>query len=84
MTRHTFWVIERFENGQSQGYWDGGNSRTFVRDIEQAIHFCREQDARPIVRSWHWQDVKITEHLYLAPMTHLPGGGSHDNGELDE
>ena len=63
---NTFWVIERFENGKSAGYWDGGSSRSFIADIEKAIHFCRRQDAFWATRGWHWGDTQITEHLYLA------------------
>lgn len=62
-----FWVIERFEDGQSAGYWNGMNSRSFVTNIEAAIQFRRREDALPIKSSWHWRDVKITEHGYVAP-----------------
>lgn len=62
----SFWVVERFENGRSAGYWDGASSRSFQPDIDQAIHFCRQQDAFWATRGWHWNDVRITEHLYLA------------------
>lgn len=60
-----FWVLERFENDQSLGYWNGASSRSFVNDIDAAVQFRRKEDAMPIKRSWHWQDVKITEHGYL-------------------
>lgn len=64
----TFWVIERFENGKSQGYWAGDSSRDFIAEIDNAIHFCRKEDAWRIKRGWHWNDTQVTEHVYL------PGG----------
>jgi hypothetical protein len=62
---NTFWVIERFENGKSQGYWAGDSSRDFITEIDNAIHFCRRDDAWRIKRGWHWQDTQVTEHAYL-------------------
>lgn len=58
-----FYVIEQFTNGKSQGYWNGGSSRSFVPDIDAAMQFCRYVDAQRAIAGWHWQDVKITEHL---------------------
>lgn len=63
--RHTFWVVERFEDDRSAGYWDGGNSRSFVADIDNAIQFCRRQDAMWVIVGWHWRDVQTTEHIML-------------------
>lgn len=60
-----FWVLERVENDQSAGYWNGLNSRSFVSDIDAAVQFRRREDALPIKSSWHWQDVEITEHAYV-------------------
>ena len=61
-----FWVIERFENGQSKGYWDGGSSRCFNTNIEKAVQFRRHQDAFWATKGWHWTDTKITEHGFIA------------------
>lgn len=61
----TFWVVERFENERSAGYWSGGNSRAFLTDIEKAVHFCRREDAMWTIIGWHWGDVQITEHAYV-------------------
>lgn len=71
--RRSFWVVERFENGRSVGYWDGGSSRHFVTDIDKAIQFCRKMDAYFVVRLWHWKDIEICEHIYLAPEPILKG-----------
>lgn len=60
-----FWVIERLENGQSVGYWNGCNSRSFVTNIDAAIQFRRREDATPIKSSWHWKDTQITQHGYV-------------------
>jgi len=60
-----FWVIERFENGKSQGYWAGDSSRDFITEIDNAIQFCRKEDAWRIKRGWHWNDTQVTEHAYL-------------------
>ena len=60
-----FWVVERFDHGRSGGYWDGGSSRSFVTDIDQAIQFNRRQDAKNLIVGWHWADVQITAHLML-------------------
>jgi hypothetical protein len=60
-----FWVIERFENGQSKGYWNGMNSRSFISDIDCAVQFRRKEDALPIHSSWHWTDTRITQHGYI-------------------
>jgi hypothetical protein len=62
----TFWVVERFENGKSAGYWDGGHSRSFQPDIEKAVHYCRREDAFWSTRGWHWDDIQLTEHAYIA------------------
>lgn len=64
--RPTFWVVERFENDKSIGYWDGGHSRAFVTDIDKAVQFCRQQDAMWTIVGWHWKDVQITEHTRLV------------------
>jgi hypothetical protein len=64
-TKASFWVIERFENGRSLGYWNGDSSRDFVTDIELAIQFRRRDDAWRIKRGWHWTDTQATEHSYL-------------------
>lgn len=61
-----FHVVERFEDGKSAGYWDGGNSRSFISDIDKAVQFCRKQDAFWATRGWHWNDTKITEHIMLG------------------
>lgn len=61
----SFWVVEQFVNEQSQGYWNGGSSRDFVKNIDDAMQFCRKLDANRAIWGWHWQDVKVTEHLYL-------------------
>lgn len=61
----SFWVIERFANGKSLGYWAGDNSRCFIAEIDNAIHFCRKDDAWRIKRGWHWEDTQVTEHCYL-------------------
>jgi len=62
----SFWVIERFENGKSLGYWNGDSSRDFVTDIDLAIQFRRRADAWRIKRGWHWMDTEVTEHSYLS------------------
>lgn len=62
----SFWVIERFLNGKSFGYWAGDSSREFVLEIDHAIQFCRREDAWRIKRGWHWADTEVTEHLYMA------------------
>jgi hypothetical protein len=62
----SFWVVERFENGKSAGYWDGANSRSFQSEIDKAIQFRRQQDAFWATRGWHWTDVQITEHCYIG------------------
>ncbi|MDB5777551.1 MAG: hypothetical protein JWP38_3684 [Herbaspirillum sp.] len=61
-----FWVVEQFTNGQSSGYWDGANSRSFISDIEKAVHFCRHEDALWSTRGWHWNDTQITEHVIFG------------------
>jgi hypothetical protein len=63
--RQSFWVIERFENGRSAGYWDGASSRSFLLDIEKAIQFRRREDCFWATRGWHWTDVQFTEHLMM-------------------
>lgn len=65
-TERSFWVVERWEDSRSIGYWDGGSSRHFVTDIDKAIQFCRKQDAFWTTRGWHWKDTKICEHMYVA------------------
>ncbi|MDE2469660.1 MAG: hypothetical protein KGL35_13215, partial [Bradyrhizobium sp.] len=79
----TFWVVERFENEQSAGYWSGGNSRAFLTDIEKAVHFCRREDAMWTIIGWHWGDVRITEHVYLENTRPQPAppAGEPDFGE---
>jgi len=76
-----FYVIERFENGKSLGYWNGNSSRDFDTNIEQAIQFRRKEDAQHIRRGWHWKDTQVTEHLYIpgaffapAPVQEPPKG----------
>ena len=64
--RRSFHVVERFEDGRSVGYWDGGNSRSFVSDINKAVQFCRKEDAFWVTRGWHWSGTKITEHVMLG------------------
>ncbi len=64
----TFWVIEQFTDGKSQGYWDGGSSRSFTKDIDASQQFCRKVDAHRAIWGWHWKDVRITEHLYMQPL----------------
>jgi hypothetical protein len=59
-----FWVIERFEDGHSKGYWTGESSRSFTPSIDAAVQFRRRQDALPIKSSWHWKDCAIVEHKY--------------------
>lgn len=61
----TFWVVERFENNTSAGYWNGSHSRDFQPDINEAIQFCRRRDAMWVIAGWHWKDVQITEHVAL-------------------
>jgi hypothetical protein len=61
-----FWVVERFEDGRSAGYWDGANSRSFQADIAAAVQFCRQQDATRATRGWHWTDTKVVEHAYIG------------------
>lgn len=68
----TFWVVERFENDKSAGYWDGGHSRMFVPKIDDAIQFRRRQDAQWVIVGWHWKDVQITEHMMLPAAPHVP------------
>lgn len=65
MRRDPFWVIEKFTDGKSAGYWTGASSREFTNDIDKAIQFCRHDDARWVIVGWHWPDVQITEHTYL-------------------
>ena len=64
-TMQTFWVVERFENGKSAGYWDGGSSRSFTRDIDKAVQFRRRQDGFWVTHGWHWGDTQITEHAMV-------------------
>jgi hypothetical protein len=68
-----FWVVERFEDGRSAGYWDGANSRSFQADIAAAVQFCRQQDATRATRGWHWTDTKVVEHAYIGTRP-APGG----------
>ena len=63
--REAFWVLERFVDGKSQGYWNGGSSRSFIPNINEAIQFRRRQDAMPIWSSWHWTDVEVVEHVMV-------------------
>lgn len=65
----SFWVVERFENGRSAGYWTGASSRDFTADIEKAVQFHRKDDAFWATRGWHWRDTKLTEHVMLATLT---------------
>lgn len=60
-----FWVVEHFERGKSGGYWDGGSSRSFTPNIDAAIQFHRQQDAKNLIVGWHWADVQITSHMML-------------------
>lgn len=60
-----FYVIERFEDGRSMGYWDGGSERSLFPDIDMAIQFRRRRDAIPIIRPWHRRDCQITEHICM-------------------
>ena len=60
-----FYVVEQFVDGQSKGYWTGGSSRDFTTRIDDAMQFCRREDATKAIWGWHWQDVRITEHLYF-------------------
>lgn len=64
--RRTFWVVEQFTNGIGGKYWDGGNSRSFVTDIDKAIQFCRHDDAFWASKGWHWGDTKITQHVVIG------------------
>lgn len=70
----SFWVIEKFVDGKSIGYWDGGHSEHFVTDIEKAIQFRRKDDAFWFNRAWGPAQrigVQLTEHLMLfaSPVT---------------
>jgi hypothetical protein len=67
----TFWVVERFDDGKSAGYWNGSHSRDFQPDINEAIQFCRRRDAMWVIAGWHWKDVKITEHIMLDALSLL-------------
>lgn len=76
----SFWVIERFGNGKSFGYWTGESSRDFLSDIEKAIQFVRREDAFRIRRGWHWQDVQVTEHMYMLAAPPTPEGEERTKG----
>ena len=75
----TFWVVERFEKGHSAGYWNGGSSRSFIANIDDAVHFSRKEDAFWTTRGWHWTDTQITEHKYVT-MPSSPQGTVRDPG----
>jgi hypothetical protein len=66
MAQSSFWVVEQFKDGKSCGYWDGASSRSFTRDINRAVQFCRKDDAYWATRGWHWGDTQITEHLMIG------------------
>ncbi len=68
MTEQSYWVVEQFKDGRSQGYWDGGSSRSFVADIQQAVQFRRKQDVFWATKGWHWDDTQITEHIDLSAL----------------
>ena len=79
----SFWVCERFENGKSAGYWDGGSSRSFVPDIDKAIQFCRKEDVFWVTGGWHWKDTKQTEHLYIAAAPQERSDAQRDDDARD-
>lgn len=62
---NSFWVVERFKDGRSDGYWTGGSSRDFTTDINKAVQFRRHDDAFWVTRGWHWDDTKISEHIMI-------------------
>lgn len=86
--QRSFWVVERFENGKSAGYWGGGHSRQFIMDINKAIQFCRRDDAMWCITGWHWKDVELTEHIMIGdtpakrastpPVAKLPDADTSD------
>lgn len=61
-----FWVVERWEDERSVGYWTGGHSRSFTTDINKAAQFCRHEDAFWITKGWHWGDTKIVQHMTVS------------------
>lgn len=62
---NTFWLVEKFEGGKSSGYFAGGDIfKDFVTDIEQALQFCRKQDAER-VSGFMFGDIRATEHSYI-------------------
>lgn len=61
----SFWVVEKFENGSSAGYFAGGDMfKDFVANIEQALQFRRKRDAER-VSGFMFGDVRATEHCYV-------------------
>lgn len=73
----SFWVVEQFTDGKSNGYWDGGHSGSFTTDINKAVQFRRKDDAFWATRGRHWNDVRLTEHIMISATGHLrqPGEG---------
>ena len=71
LAKTSFWVIEQFVDGKSQGYWFGNSSREFSTDIDKAIQFRRREDAARVKSAWHWKDTEVTEHMYVPlPSAH--------------
>jgi hypothetical protein len=67
-----FWVLERFTDGRSAGYWDGSHSQSFTNDIEKACQFCRKEDVFWATRGWRGSDTKLTEHIMLPNAATAP------------
>ena len=64
-----FWVLEKTIEGRA-AYWDGGHAESYRFDINQAVQFCRKDDAIASCRSqlqtrWGWE---LREHLYMQPL----------------
>lgn len=62
----TFWVVEKFQQDKSAGYFEGGDSfEGFTANIEVALQFRRKQDAERVI-SFMFGDLRATEHGYMA------------------
>ena len=65
-----FWVLEKTIDGRA-AYWDGGHAESYRFDINQAVQFCRKDDAiaccygAQLQARWGWE---LREHAYMLPL----------------
>lgn len=60
------WLIERYIANELH-YWEPGSPQGFTRDVNDAVRFCREQDAMRVLFHSCGGLGRVASHGWIEP-----------------